>query len=135
MALYVIGNGFSINIVKQLENNELLQKDCIDLSNLFSKGDLIPTKYGDGCYLSKNNCPRLWGLGVRCISDSSNSTKIINNIISSYVLYLKKCEYKNKYIKKIEKKIIFDKDHESVQTYYELNRYLKKLIIFYDKII
>lgn len=129
MSLYVIGNGFSINLVKKLEKKEQLQ-DRIDLSNLFSKGYLIPSTYGDGCYLSKNNCPNLWRLGVRCATDSKASAAIIGNIISSYVLYLKKCEYQRKYT---PCKVFFDQNHESVKTYYELNRYLKKLFIFYDK--
>ena len=134
-SLYIIGNGFSINCVKKLEEWDFLPVNAIDLSNLFSKGDSVPLEAIDGCYLSKRQCPHLWALGARSTIDSKFSAKIINNIISSYVLYLKKCDYRNKFSTQEASRPAFDKTHESVQTYYELNCYLKMLFIFYDKML
>ena len=44
---------------------------------------------------------------------------------------MKRYKYKNKFIQKS----VFDEKDKTVITYYELNRYLKKLIIYYDEII
>lgn len=126
MSVYIIGNGYSINLVKTLEYHKLLDEESIDLTNLFCKGDKIPTTHENYCYLSKDNCPNLWELGIRSTTSREESIKIINNIISSYILYLQENKLK---------KTSYDVKEKCVQTYNELNRYLKKLIIYYDSVV
>ncbi len=126
MKVYVIGNGYSINLVRILEEKNHLETGAVDFRNLFAKGDCIPGEGGAACYLSKINCPKLWELGVRCVIDTEKASQIISNIISSYTLYVQKCKIRGDYI---------DAKHQSVTTYFELNRYLKKLILYYDGLI
>ena len=126
MKVYVIGNGYSINLVNYLEKHNYIEPGVVDFRNLFAKGDCIPGKNGEDCYLSKINCPLLWKLGIRSIIDSEKASELINNIISSYTLYVKRCKLRAERI---------DPDHPSAATYFELNRYLKKLILYYDGLI
>lgn len=126
MNVFVIGNGYSINFIKILEKLEYLEKDAVDLINLFSAGDRIPDNTKTNSYLSKNNFPQLWQLGVRSIINSDCASKIINNIISSYTLYVNRC---------ISRKDRVDRYHPCVTTYFELNRYLKSLILYYDELV
>ena len=126
MKVFIIGNGYSINLVKILEQYNYIEKDAINLKNLFSMADRIPDRNTGNGYFCKYNFPNLWQLGVRSTIDSESASKIISNITSSYILYLNRCISRNSEV---------DKSHICVRTYFELNKYLKSLILYYDKLI
>lgn len=117
---FLIGNGFSINIVKKIG------KDTeIDLTNLFSMGDKVFWPDNDKeCFLSKKHCPNLWELGAKTTATKEESTRLIGNIITSmnaHSLYLDD----GKRIKAV-------KDTSYYKAYCQLVSYLKNLFIYYN---
>ena len=82
--LYIIlGNGFSINLVKQLGLEEE-----IDLQNLFSKGDEVQWPGEErGGFLSKKHCSNLWTLGARTTMDKAQANQFIIDLITCYNVY------------------------------------------------
>ena len=121
---YIIGNGFSINVVNMLIEKKLIDKEAIDLKNLFSQGDVVPCPDGTRGYLSAQYCPFLWNIGARSYVESSESTRIISNIICSYNVY-------QSIAKQDDKAVIED----CQKGYFELNRYLRNLFAYYNSLI
>ena len=116
---YVIGNGFSINLMKLLNKGT----DIIDLKNLFSKGYVVPCPDDTLGFLSQEYCPRLWKLGARCFNDEKTNIQIINNIISSYKVYeLRLAQHRAV-------------DNDPQLTYFELNKYLRNLFFYYNQLV
>ena len=120
---FLLGNGFSINIVNKIEKGE-----DIDLSNLFSIGDRVswPDNKSE-CFLSKKHCPNLWELGARTTNSREDATKLISNIITSmnaHSLYLED-----------EKRIKSIKETQYYRAYCQLVSYLKNLFIHYNKCV
>lgn len=121
---YIIGNGFSINVVNLLIEREWIDKNAIDLRNLFSQGDVVPCADNTVGFLSPNCCPTLWRIGARAYIDSKESTQIISNIICSYNVY-------QSIVQQNETVSI----HDCQTSYFELNKYLRNLFVYYNSLI
>ena len=77
--LFIIGNGFSINLI-----NKLGMQDSIDLVNLFRIGDrVMHPDDKTSCFLSRKYCPDLWGLGAKSTLSAQESNNLIRDIITS----------------------------------------------------
>lgn len=129
MILYVLGNGFTIDLIKKLTDSNLLNKNSIDLKNLFSKGNDFSLGTCDG-YLSSNHCKCLSKLGVSTALKDDAAISFISNTVTSFNVY---CNWrnnnKNHYI--YHPKI----GNQYIQAYDELNMYLKRLFIYYNSLI
>jgi len=126
--VYVLGNGYSINLLKLLKESSIVSPeviDRIDLNNLFSKGDCVPCPDGSIGYLSKKYCPQLWKMGIRSTITTEKANEVINNIIISHRI----CMQLNHNHK------ISLTDNEYMNVYYELLNYLKRLFIYYNGMI
>ena len=122
MMLYVLGNGFSIDLVRKLNAD-----DSIDLFNLFSKGDNIPTDDVGG-YLSSRFCENLCEHGLSPKICKLTASDYMNEIITSFNVYAK-------WNKKFHMTTRSSIGNKYIETYNQLNKYLKKLFIYYDSLI
>lgn len=113
----VLGNGFTIDLLNYIP----VQKENIDLLNLFSKGDTVewPDERHEKGFLSYKYCPSLWTLGARPDADKVTSSSIIESIIAcANMLTIGELDisYSNIYI----------------SAYFELVAYLRHLFIQYN---
>ena len=111
-----LGNGFSIDMMKQLGNSE---KIC--LSNLFSEGMNVPwPETNKPGFLSYQYCPNLWTLGARPYINEESALSIIENVITCANILPQRLGFKNKiYIK----------------AYNELEQYLMSLFVYYTNMV
>lgn len=116
--LIILGNGISIDLVKQLEREEK-----IDLCNLFMNGDKVlwPGNNEPG-FLSQQRCPSLWELGARPGINKEKSCKIIDDIIT--------CA--NVSASSEHPSIDGDSSNIYIKAYHELVLYLRYLFIYYN---
>lgn len=110
----ILGNGFTIDFL-----NCINKSNIINASNLFHNGEKVPwpgnNKSG---FLSYKYCPNLWNLGARPNSDSEQTIKLIEDIITcANILQKDNRNESNIYIK----------------AYKELASYLYALFVYYDK--
>lgn len=111
----LIGNGFSIDLVKTLKI-----EDKINLSNLFAQGENVLWPADDKPpFLSYKHCPNLWTLGAKPNIDAVSATELIQEIITCANLFQQ--------ITISEKKIHID-------AYKELESYLMSLFISYTRL-
>lgn len=117
---FIIGNGFSINLVEKLG----LEKK-IDLQNLFAKGDevLWPGDISGG-FLSKKYCNNLWTLGARTTMSNIEANQFIADLITCYNVYNTAQIITPSF--RAEKANIYKEAHN------ELSTYLKHLFIYYN---
>ena len=118
----VLGNGFSIDLI-----NKLNKSDEINLFNLFEKGDEVCfPKTEEKGFLSSKYCPNLWQLGVNSTIPKSDSTQMINDIITCANVY--NLASKNSSNPQSEYSVY-------VKAYFELTSYLRCLFIYYNSLI
>lgn len=126
MKLFVLGNGFSIDLVKRMEKKNLISKNAIDLVNLFSKGNCVTTAQGDK-YLSM--CQHLVGQGVSSELCDDEAKGLIDMFITSYNVY-SKWRQNNSNIS-----IRMHIGNSYFELYNELLFYLKNLFIYYNNLV
>jgi hypothetical protein len=130
--LYILlGNGFSMDIIKRLEDKVKELEGEIDLRNLFSKGTEFPwPKTNQNGFLSYKHCSSLWTLGARTTLDKDKSMELIEDIITCINVY--NYSMKNN-IEKIQQNF---QEYENrsiyIEAYKELTAYLRYLMIHYD---
>lgn len=122
--LLILGNGFSIDLLKYLNKN-----DSIPLTNLVAEGDKLhwPADNG-GAFLSFRNTPNLWILGIRPSNPSERNNQIIENIITCANAYYLKAPSSRSFGTTDKRSIYID-------AYRELVVYLKYLFVHFDKTI
>lgn len=127
--LLVLGNGFTIDFIEQLEAQRILAKDTVDVRNLFRFGHTVkfPNTSCPG-FLSFKHSPCLWTLGARPHKSLEESTNIIeeiitcSNMLSDYLcLPAKKQRFSD-----VEPPI-------HIKAYLELIIYLKSLFASYNE--
>lgn len=115
----VIGNGFTIDLLRYLKEQNVKGIENIDVVNLFKHGENTswPIDEMPG-FLSSKHCPSLWTLGARSTLDVNTSNDIIENIITcANVIQGTKEPASSVYIK----------------AYKELEYYLMALFIHYNQ--
>ena len=117
----VLGNGFSIDFLNHLANEDSSIWSNIDLANLFSHGTKLkwPSNSHPG-FLSKKYMPNLWGLGARPYLSQTESMEIIEKIVTSVNVYA------------LKGRNDIDDDKKYLLAYKELTAYLKYLFVHYD---
>lgn len=120
--LFVLGNGFTIDFLQ----NVVGRSNQIDVSNLFSNGDLVPWHNESGIgYLSYKHCKVLWTLGIRPTLNIDEARNYFEQIIScANFFFTDKKEFKNS-----------EDNNLYIEAYFELVRYLKSLFIYYDSLV
>lgn len=121
--LFIIGNGFSINLI-----NKLGMQDSIDLVNLFRIGDrVMHPDDKTSCFLSRKYCPDLWGLGAKSTLSAQESNNLIRDIITSMnVCHL--CIDDSKRQDDFQKSSYY-------KAYCQLVSYLRLLFIYYNNLV
>lgn len=120
----VLGNGFSINLINQLDLAEV-----IDLTNLFSKSDKVawPGKEDNNrCFLSYKNCKELWLLGARSTNTREETADLIGDIITSMNAYVLSVSQNENYEAQ---------EGFHYKAYCQLISYLKNLFIYYNNLV
>lgn len=119
----IIGNGFTIDLVKFLSKHDASLKNKINVANLFADGSVLrwPLDNRPG-FLSYKHCPNLWTAGARSYLSSGETLEILERVVTCANVYsLKKTE------------TITDKTGNGfLQAYKELVSYLKYLFIHYN---
>lgn len=116
----VLGNGFTIDFIKHIQNEE------IDASNFFKYGAEVPWPGNDEPgFLSSKNCPNLWNLGARPNMDSKQALDLIEDIITCI----------NVYASHQKKSLLASSKQNDIyfHAYLELVEYIRNLFIYYDK--
>lgn len=119
----ILGNGFTVDLIKFLSNHDTTIKDKINVSNLFSDGSVLrwPLDNRPG-FLSYKNCPHLWTAGARSYLSANETLEILERVVTCANVYsLKKTETINDKI-----------GNGFLQAYKELVAYLKYLFIHYN---
>ncbi len=126
MKFFVIGNGFSIDLIKILEKEQLISENSIDLVNLFSKGNCfhMPSKNG---YLK--HCGRLLEQGASTDLTNDEAKKLIDKFITSYNVYSKWRVISSNCT------IRMGIGNQYIELYNELLYYLKNLFLYYDNLV
>ena len=122
-AYYVLGNGFSIDLVYKMEK----EKD-IDLNNLFSKGEnIVYPKTESKGFLSRKYTPNLWDIGARTYISSEDAMHIVTDVIT--------CA--NVYNLSREKRPGEERESTNIyiRAYSELSSYLRFLFIYYNSLV
>lgn len=119
--LIVLGNGFTIDFLN------FLDRDDIDVRNLFSKGSEVPwPTSGKPGFLSFKHCPNLWNLGARPNMSVGDSWALIEDIITCVNVYASQ-QGKTPANRSYQPNDIY------IYAYKELLQYIKHLFIYYDK--
>lgn len=106
--LIILGNGFSIDLMKTIDKSE-----DVNLGNLFASGADVPwPETGASGFLSFQNCPNLWTLGARPYLDKDKALNIIEEVITCANILPQRIEIKDKIY---------------IRAYNELEQYLSPL--------
>lgn len=116
--ILILGNGLTMDLLAHLEN----EKNNIDLSNLFSKGDTVlwPDGSQERGFLSYKHCPSLWNLGARPNMEKQAASDLIEDIITCANMIS-------------SANTPPQEDNIYLTAYYELVAYLKHLFIQYNE--
>lgn len=129
----ILGNGFTIDLIKYLDN----KKDSgVDVINLFKYGADIkwPANNKSG-FLSYQNCPHLWSLGVRPDIDSDKGISIIEDVVTC-ANAIENAILNKPASRKIPYTAIPDRVGDIYKyAYLELSYYLRYLFIHYHDIL
>ncbi len=118
--LIVLGNGFTIDFLN------FLDRDDIDVRNLFSKGSEVPwPTSGRPGFLSFKHCPNLWNLGARPNMSTGDSWALIEDIITCVNVYASQTG-------RTPKSRSYQPNDIYIYAYKELLQYIKHLFIYYD---
>lgn len=126
MKFFVIGNGFSIDLVKTMEKERLIEENSIDLVNLFSKGNCFHMPSQNG-YLE--HCVYLLREGVSTNLSNNDAKRLIDKFITSYNVYSKWREISENLA------IRMGIGNQYVELYNELLYYLKNLFLYYNSLV
>ena len=127
MFVFVLGNGFSIDLIKLMEKEHLLQTGLIDLENLFAEGDSFSISSCQQGYLS--HCNSLKAQGVSTAISKEESKKLIDKFITSYNIYAR---WRTNNPDQLVRMGIGNK---YIELYNELIDYLKKLFLHYNQLV
>lgn len=122
-AYYVLGNGFSIDLIQRLDKEEE-----IDLVNLFSMGEHVcyPMTNERG-FLSRKYTPNLWDIGARTYISAEKALNIITDVITCANVY--NLSRSNRLKEERDNSNIY------IKAYGELSNYLRYLFIYYNSLV
>jgi len=134
-AYVILGNGFTIDFLHYFEKHVPEISEKIDVKNLFHFGDIISTPWDDRPgFLSYKNCPALWTLGARTNQTPSESTSLIEEIITCANMFF---DFVNEPKQKTKRLELMNSSTEKIylRAYSELITYLRHLFSCYNSYI
>ena len=128
----ILENGFTIDFINHISNNENLIKEKIDVQNLFRFGDTIDVPWDKKPgFLSFKHCPALWTLGARVNNTRQECTELIEEIITCANMFFD--FVKDDEQKEHRQKMLTSRDQPIyLKAYCELVVYLKRLFSCYN---
>ena len=135
-AFIILGNGFSIDFLQHYASIvDSTIDDRVDVRNLFRLGDKICSPWdAKPGFLSYKTCPALWMLGARPGNTVSESTALIEEIITCANMFFDFVNEPDQKAKRLEM-ANQGNDRLYLRAYSELIVYLRHLFSCYDSFI